>query len=147
LCGACYKRARERGMLPPRTPLKTREQKLAVKRAKYYRNRERICTQTRASQKRHREAGRSRVQRRRARLAGTNSPGVSASDWRAIVKAFCGKCVYCGRNDLPLTRDHKTPIARGGLDDFDNVIPACGPCNSSKGTRTFEEYIAVLYAF
>ncbi len=137
----CYERERKRGTLPPRQPLKTREEKLAVKRAKYYRNRERICIQTRASQKRHKDTRRSRGQCRRARLAGSNSPGVSPFMWEQIVKAFGGKCFYCGCSDHPLTRDHVVPISRGGLDDFGNVVPACGRCNASKGARTLDEFI------
>lgn len=48
-----------------------------------------------------------------------------------------GVCWYCGR-DLPpqmLTADHVFPRAKGGTNDFDNIILVCKSCNSSKGKR------------
>lgn len=36
--------------------------------------------------------------------------------------------------------DHIVPQSQGGTDDIDNLLPACWICNSSKGTRSLEEY-------
>lgn len=61
---------------------------------------------------------------------------------RARVFAAKGnKCVYCGSDAAHV--DHQLPRSRGGKDDFDNLVPSCGPCNISKGTMTAEEYMAV----
>jgi 5-methylcytosine-specific restriction endonuclease McrA len=49
------------------------------------------------------------------------------------------KCGYCGRGDLPLTIDHVIPKARGGSDDWENLVSACTICNNKKGDRTPEE--------
>lgn len=36
--------------------------------------------------------------------------------------------------------DHQTPRSRGGTNRYDNLVDACGSCNSRKGTHTVEEY-------
>jgi hypothetical protein len=43
-------------------------------------------------------------------------------------------CRYCGGTapDVKLTVDHVTPVALGGTDTADNLVTACGPCNSGK---------------
>lgn len=47
-------------------------------------------------------------------------------------------CQYCGatRN---LTIDHVIPRSKGGLHTWDNVVTACGTCNSQKGDRLLSE--------
>jgi 5-methylcytosine-specific restriction endonuclease McrA len=35
--------------------------------------------------------------------------------------------------------DHVVALAVGGRHDPANVVPACGPCNSSKGTADWSE--------
>lgn len=47
------------------------------------------------------------------------------------------ECQYCGvntRNNKP-TIDHILPISLGGKTTFENVVCACGPCNSRKGNN------------
>lgn len=39
-----------------------------------------------------------------------------------------------------MTVDHRTPIARGGSNGIENLVPACNSCNSKKGTRTEPEF-------
>lgn len=73
-----------------------------------------------------------RWNRRRARLLDQRSTGVSEAEWDCIVDMFGGACAYCLRTDTRLTRDHVQPLAAGGLDVPDNVVPACLSCNSSK---------------
>ena len=38
-----------------------------------------------------------------------------------------------------LTADHLIPRANGGKTCFENVVAACGPCNSKKGCMTTDE--------
>jgi 5-methylcytosine-specific restriction endonuclease McrA len=51
------------------------------------------------------------------------------------------RCMYCGRHRQELkgreflTRDHVTPISRGGANSWENVVTACSPCNNRKGSR------------
>ncbi len=50
-------------------------------------------------------------------------------------------CLYCGERfpDWALSRDHITPISRGGLDIWMNVVTACKRCNNHKAGRTPEQ--------
>ena len=50
-------------------------------------------------------------------------------------------CMYCGNelHESELTRDHVTPISRGGKDRWSNVVTACRNCNTRKGNRKPEE--------
>ena len=50
-------------------------------------------------------------------------------------------CLYCGSqySKRELTRDHVTPISRGGQDIWQNVVSACKRCNNIKGGKTPEE--------
>lgn len=50
-------------------------------------------------------------------------------------------CTYCGTED-DLTRDHVMPKSRGGANDDENKVWACRSCNSAKGDRTPEEWLA-----
>ncbi|WP_325311211.1 HNH endonuclease [Longimicrobium sp.] len=55
------------------------------------------------------------------------------------------RCQYCGRHRGLLrgreflTRDHVTPISRGGENTWDNVVTACSPCNNRKASHLPEE--------
>ena len=53
-------------------------------------------------------------------------------------------CWYC-RVPLTLkeaTKDHLTPLSRGGQDLISNIVPACIECNRLKGAHTEEEFRA-----
>jgi hypothetical protein len=49
-------------------------------------------------------------------------------------------CVYCGRNDLPLTFDHYVAQAFGGAWTVENGRTACRPCNKKKANKTVAEW-------
>ena len=57
-------------------------------------------------------------------------------------------CLYCGSggSDRSLTRDHITPLSRGGRDVWSNVATACQACNVGKANRTPEEWGRELLA-
>ena len=50
-------------------------------------------------------------------------------------------CLYCGGVFAPrdLSRDHVTPVSRGGADTWSNVVTACKRCNNEKAGRTPEQ--------
>lgn len=50
-------------------------------------------------------------------------------------------CLYCGERfgHAQLSRDHITPISRGGADVWNNVVTACKRCNNHKAGRLPEE--------
>ena len=67
---------------------------------------------------------------RKARQRG--APGKhTAAEWRARLAQFGGRCAWCGA-DGKMTCDHLRPLARGGSNLIDNVVPACMRCNASK---------------
>lgn len=73
--------------------------------------------------------------RRRARLKGAPVSDLTAAQWKAIQEAADHCCAYCGkRRKGKLTQDHITPLSKGGNHTASNVVPACGPCNSTKHT-------------
>lgn len=53
-----------------------------------------------------------------------------------------GHCAYCGIEidvaDMQI--DHVFPINRGGLDEKENMLPACRSCNHYKSTYGIEEF-------
>lgn len=57
-------------------------------------------------------------------------------------------CLYCGERfpASSLSRDHVTPVSRGGSDTWTNVVTACKRCNHHKGGRTPEEAGMTLLA-
>ena len=59
-----------------------------------------------------------------------------------LYHAFDGRCAYCGcsldYNEMDI--DHVVPVTNGGLDELDNLLPACHDCNHSKGGLTVEEF-------
>jgi hypothetical protein len=74
---------------------------------------------------------------------------------RELHKRQKGKCYYCHREMLlnqslydhpkrACTVDHKVPRARGGARGGDNIVGACGECNTLKGCLTDREFMAVL---
>jgi 5-methylcytosine-specific restriction endonuclease McrA len=56
---------------------------------------------------------------------------LTRKQWIALQTAW-GGCAYCGATDRPLQRDCVLPISRGGRYTIENVVPACGSCNTSK---------------
>jgi 5-methylcytosine-specific restriction endonuclease McrA len=58
-------------------------------------------------------------------------------------------CAYCGGefSYFRLTRDHITPLSRGGRDTWMNVVTSCRQCNGHKRNRLPQECgLELLYA-
>lgn len=91
-----------------------------------------IC---RAYAKANPEVFRRAARLRRARKAMVATTLTNA-EWTEALAVFNGACAYCLRADRPLTQDHMVPISRGGPHSLENIVPACGPCNSRKGDRS-----------
>lgn len=51
-----------------------------------------------------------------------------------------GRCGYCREPTECPDGDHVVPLALGGADSIDNIVPACQRCNTSKGTLTLDEW-------
>ena len=78
-------------------------------------------------------------QRRRGRLLNIEGT-FTADEWAAKLATANGRCTYCGE-EAALTMDHVVPVSRGGTNWIDNLVPACGPCNFSKGTSDVDEWM------
>ena len=85
-------------------------------------------------QRAHLPEARQRYHRREARKRSLPA-SMTLQEWRAIKAAYGHRCAYCGRRRVKLTRDHVIPTALGGAYAANNIVPACGPCNSSKGAK------------
>ncbi len=73
-----------------------------------------------------------------------------------VLNKYNGRCAYCGCeltiNNLYI--DHFVPKRRSkykldpnlvkGTDEFDNYMPSCSSCNSSKSDKTIEEFRIAL---
>ncbi len=59
----------------------------------------------------------------------------------ALFSRDANLCLYCGGQfrSSELSRDHVTPLSRGGVDDWQNVVTACKRCNNHKAGRTPEQ--------
>jgi 5-methylcytosine-specific restriction endonuclease McrA len=59
----------------------------------------------------------------------------------ALFLAYSFRCQLCGEQfpTTELTFEHIVPSSRGGGTDWDNVVPACSPCNNRKGNKTLKE--------
>ena len=77
----------------------------------------------------------------KARLRGAESVGrVTPNDWARLVEAYGGACAYCRIAPVE-TRDHVTPLSRGGAHTIENLVPACRSCNSKKHTKRIAPWV------
>ncbi len=113
--------------------------------------RERDCEVTRAEARAsyHRNKGRHpyayrlrAAERKSAELSGV----VTSNDVAEMLAEQDGRCHYCQEPlDGKFHLEHKTPLARGGRHDRDNVCLSCPTCNLRKGDRTEAEYAEWLF--
>jgi len=62
---------------------------------------------------------------------------LTTQQWRDTKQYFNNRCCYCNR-ELPLTQEHFIAVSKGGEYTKKNILPSCGSCNSSKGTKLFD---------
>jgi len=112
-----------------------KEKRVSEQREYYQRNREKLVANSVqwAKDNPERAALTSRLKKQRRRAAGV----LTADEWRQIQAQYGHRCLACG-SDGPLTIDHVVPVSKGGANTAANVQPLCGPCNSSKGTKTID---------
>lgn len=78
--------------------------------------------------------------KRRELLRGAEG-SFTLDDWRLVLRAHGGSCVYCGLSEN-ITIDHLDPVSRGGDNDASNLAPACKSCNSKKKDDHADDYAA-----
>jgi len=72
-----------------------------------------------------------RAAKRRKRRMERVEHDLSREQWQALVESW-GGCAYCGVAGKPLQRDCVLALSRGGRYTLENIVPACGACNTSK---------------
>ncbi|HEY1176480.1 MAG TPA: HNH endonuclease [Phytomonospora sp.] len=117
-------------------------EKVASNLAWNRRNPDRRSESAKRYQRRNPEISKISQARRRARKLATDS-ALTQAEWLAILDDFGQSCAYCLRTGVPLQQEHMTPLSRGGSHDRANVVPACGPCNYKKHTRTILEFLTI----
>lgn len=81
-----------------------------------------------------RRLGKKAHNRRRAEAERRHGSTFTRGEWEAALESFGHRCAYCG-SEGPLRREHFFPLEFDGPHAAGNIVPACGPCNGSKGTR------------
>ena len=59
---------------------------------------------------------------------------------RAEAVAFFGGCAFCGDTEAN-RNDHLVPVSQGGEFVPQNVVPACQPCDDSKGGSNYIDWM------
>lgn len=123
---------------------KHRDTLLAKKRKRRRLNAARELESTR----KYRKSPKGRLMRKAAdqnrRSRQLNAGVISATALQRFLAAANGVCFYCKRTVAKLTLDHNIPLSRGGKHALDNLIAACGSCNSQKHTKTADEFLKTL---
>jgi 5-methylcytosine-specific restriction endonuclease McrA len=73
--------------------------------------------------------------KRRAKAYGVEHKAYSRTE---ILARWRHRCAYC--NGVATHLDHVQPLSKGGADEESNIVPACAPCNLSKGAKTLAEW-------
>jgi 5-methylcytosine-specific restriction endonuclease McrA len=90
----------------------------------------------------HPEVRQTKSRNRRAREVNAGGR-FSTAEWLALVEQYGGRCAYCGEAGV-MQPEHKIPLARGGTNAIENILPACGRCNRKKHLMTESEFRARL---
>jgi len=83
---------------------------------------------------------RAATNKRRLAAGGHN---FTSAEWLALLAHHNGSCAYCGSKALGEI-DHRTPLARGGSNLIENILPACRRCNRRKHLMTDDEFRELL---
>ena len=118
--------------------LDNRDAQLVKKKIYYEANKEIIALRNDLYRKKNIEKSRMRCQSYRSRKSQLPTT-LSNEQWMTAKQHFDNGCAYCG-NELPLAQDHFIPLSKGGEYTHNNIIPACGVCNSSKSNKDFLEW-------
>lgn len=109
----------------------------------YAKNIDRLQEYNRRWMKSHREIMSHCIARYHARIAELPHT-LTLDEWRGLLEKYEHKCAYCGKPSQRLHREHVIPASRGGGYTVDNIVPACGSCNSRKHTMTPDEFTEYL---
>lgn len=133
-----------------------REEILKYKRNKYfeYAEEETEKERMRANSKRRNENGlfkewqqnnRDKVNSYSRQRWSNKKHNIPEKEWRRCKEYFDYRCAYCGMSEdkhkeIYKQQLHKEHVVHDGRDDIKNCIPSCKGCNSSKHTKTLNEW-------
>lgn len=102
-----------------------------------------ICRMHSAERERARYRSDPRFRADRQQRSGSRKRGLDPMPFEAmglLMSDYGGLCAYC-RSRPATTWDHIEPVKHRGRTVPGNMVPACGPCNSSKRDRDFVEWM------
>lgn len=120
-----------------------REWRRLYRRAYYERRKTELQAYNREWMRKHREQMAHYGQIYRSRKAALPH-SLTRTQWVEILEEYGHRCAYCGKEGKQFHKEHKIPVSRGGGYTRDNIVPACGSCNSRKSNKTPEEFAAYL---
>jgi hypothetical protein len=108
-------------------------------RRKYYtENRENLLIKSKDHRIKNKEYYQIKLNQRRAQKK--NLPNnYTRKQWKECKLSFNNKCAYCGE-EKKLTQEHFIPLSKGGEYTKNNILPACGSCNSGKRDKDFFDW-------
>lgn len=128
--------------------VKNRERKLEYDRQYNAEHREQQKEYSKQPEVRVRARQHAKNQKAKRKIAkGATHHPITAAEWLQIKAAYSYICAYCNTRETPealLTQDHVVPLKKGGSHTAENIVPACGPCNTMKQTMSLVEFL--LYA-
>ena len=113
-------------------------------RAYYERHKEKLAPYFAQYRREHRDVRQGMEARRRARKLQLKG-SYTTLEWIELLQKWNWTCAYCGDSGA-LQPEHRTPLARGGSNLIENILPACAPCNQRKHMLTETEFRARLAA-
>lgn len=58
-----------------------------------------------------------------------------------LLEKWGRKCIYCGKENVPLQIEHIVPRAKGGSNRITNLTLSCERCNLKKGTKDLKDFL------
>jgi 5-methylcytosine-specific restriction endonuclease McrA len=65
--------------------------------------------------------------------------GFEVREW--VLEHWGRKCVYCGRENVPLQLDHVIAKGNNGSNRVSNLVPSCRKCNELKSNQPVEKFL------
>lgn len=118
----------------------THKEEIRIKnRARYLRKKDHMSAVSATWKKNNKVKVLEMTNRRRAMKVAATTEDCEAKIKVLQSHRFCHWCCAAIPHGK-VTIDHVTPLARGGKHCPDNLVAACGACNSSKGTKLVSEW-------
>jgi len=124
-------------------PERNRKIRAGINRRRHLKFREALNARNREWYKQHPGKHAEYSLKSRARRVGADG-SYTQEEFRELCSIFEYRCAYCGRAEStagPLGPDHIVPLAKGGDNSIDNILPCCQHCNFSKGDKSLDEFL------